>query len=135
MSNTYSLVPILLKLYRHHDHALKICILWFGYNPPINFCYFFSQLELSHFSGILTMKVNGKWVPCVHNSSYSLIQILSKLYRHCDRALKICMWLGYTPQINFCHFLSNLNLVIFRTFSHPESELPVGGIVFYKHIF
>ena len=96
----------------------------------------FSQFELSHFSGILTMKVNGQWVPCVRNSvSYSLIQILLKLYRHCDHALKICMWLGYTPQINFCHFLSNFNLVIFRTFSHPESELPVGGIAFYKHIF
>ena len=135
MRNTsYSLIPILLKLYRHHDHALKICI-WFGYNPLLNFCYFFSQFELSHFSGILTMKVNEQWVPCVRNSSYSLIQILLKLYRHCDHALKICMWLGYTPQINFCHFLSNLNLVIFRTFSHPESELPVGGIVFYKHIF
>ena len=93
-----------MKLYRHHDHALKICI-WFGYIPPIIFCYFFSQFELSHFSGILTMKVNGQWVPCVHNSSNSLIQILLKLYRHCDHALKICMWLGYTPQINFCHFL------------------------------
>ena len=45
-------------------------------------CYFFSQFELSHFSGILTMKVNGQWVPCVRNSSYSLIQILLKLYRH-----------------------------------------------------
>ena len=79
--------------------------------------------------------MNGQWVPCVCNSSYSLIQILLKLYRHCDHALNICMWLGYTPQINFCHFSCNLNLAIFRTFSHLESELPVGGIVFYKHIF
>ena len=75
----------------------------------------------------------------MHNSSYNLIptHVLLKLCRHCDHALKICMWLGYTPQINFCHFLSNLNLnlVIFLTFSYPESELPVGGIVFYKHIF
>ena len=127
MRNTsYSLRPILLKLYRHHDHASRIGI-WFGYNPPINVCYLFSQFVLSRFSGILTMKVNGQWVPCKRNSSYSLIQILLKLYRHCGHALKICMWLGYTPQINFCHFLSNLNLVIFRTFSHPESELPVGG--------
>ena len=121
-------------IYRHCDHALKICM-WFGYYPPINFCYFFSQFEFSHFSGILTMKVNGQWVPCVCNSSYSLIQILLKLYRHCDHALKICMWFGYNPQINFCHFFRNLNLVIFRIFSHPESELPVGGIAFYKHIF
>ena len=70
----------------------------------------------------------------MRNFSSNLIPILLKLCRHCEHALKICMWLGYTPQINFCHFLSNLNLVIFRTFSHPESELPVGGIVFYKLI-
>ena len=68
-------------------------------------------------------------------NSYNFIPILLTLCRHCDHALKICMWLGYNPQIKFCHFFSNLNLVIFRTFSHPESELPVGGKVFYKHIF
>ena len=39
------------------------------------------------------------------NFSYSLILILLKLYRHCDHALKICMWLGYTPQIIFVTFL------------------------------
>ena len=62
---------------------------------------------------------------------YNLIPILLKLCRHCDNALKICMWLGYTPQIDFFHFFYNLNL----TFLHLESELPVGGIMFHKHIF
>ena len=73
----------------------------------------------------------------MRNSSYNLILILLKLCRHCDHALKICMWLGYTPQINFCHFFIfyNLNLVIFWTFLHLESDLPVWGIVFHKHIF
>ena len=74
------------------------------------FLSFFSQFELSHFSGIL---VNGSRVPCLRNSSYNLILILLKLCRHCDHALKICMLLGYTPQINFCHFFHNLNLVVF----------------------
>ena len=37
----------------------------------------------------------------MHNSSYNLIPILLKLCRHRDHALKICMWLGYTPQINY----------------------------------
>ena len=69
----------------------------------------------------------------MRNSSYNLIP---KLCRHFDHALKICMWLGYTPQINFCHFFFyNLNLVIFWTFLLLESDLPVGGIVFHKHIF
>ena len=51
----------------------------------------------------------------MRNSSYNLIPILSKLCRHCDHALKICMWY-------------NLNIVIFWTFLHLESDLPVGGI-------
>ena len=54
---SYSLIPT----------HLKLCI-WFEYNPPINFCYFVSQFELSPFSDMLTMKVNGQWVPCVHTS-------------------------------------------------------------------
>ena len=69
----------------------------------------------------------------MRNSSYNLTLILLKLCRHCDYGLRICMWLGYTPQINFFHFFFyNLNIVIFWTFLHLESGLPVGGIVFHK---
>ena len=67
----------------------------------------------------------------MRNSSYNLIPMLLKLCRHCDHALKICMWLGYTPQINFCHFF----FTMFWTFLHLESDFPGGGIVFHKHIF
>ena len=56
----------------------------------------------------------------MRNSSYNFIPILLKLCRHCDNALKI---------------FYNLNLVIIWTFLHLESDLPVGGIVFHKHIF
>ena len=35
------------------------------------------------------MKVNGHWVPCVHNSLHSFIPILFKLYRSHDDDLKI----------------------------------------------
>ena len=63
--NSYSFILILLKLYRCFDHALKMCM-WFGYNPHINFDTFILQFELSHFSGILTMKVNGQRVHCEH---------------------------------------------------------------------
>ena len=50
----------------------------------------------------------------MRNSSYSLIPILLKLYRHCGLTMKICTWFGYNPQINFLHFFRNLNLAIFR---------------------
>ena len=72
----------------------------------------------------------------MRNSSYSLIPILLKLYRHCDHALKICMWLGYTPQIIFCHFFfRNLNFSFFGHFHTLKVTYQLGGIVFDKHIY
>ena len=72
----------------------------------------------------------------MRNSSYNLIPILLKLCRHCDHALKICMWLGCTPQINFCHFFYNLNVVIFWPFLHLENVFFLRGqlpIFFLPH--
>ena len=40
------------------------------------------------------MKVNGQWVPCVRNSSYSFMPIHLKLYMCYGHGLKICMWFG-----------------------------------------
>ena len=42
------------------------------------------------------------------------MRILLKLYRCFCHDLKICMWFGYYPEIIFCHFFCNLNLVIFK---------------------
>ena len=53
--------------------------------------------------------------------------ILSKLYRCFSHGLKICMWFGYYPEIIFCHFFRNLNLVIFRRFYY-QSEKIVGTL-------
>ena len=59
--NSYSFMPIHLKLYMCYGHGLKICM-WFGYNPWIIFCHFvFHNLNLVIFSGIL---VNGQRVQC-----------------------------------------------------------------------
>ena len=106
-NSSYSFIPILLKLYRCLNQALKICM-WFGYDNQINFYYFCSQFELSHFSVILTMKVNGRGVPCVRNSSYSFILILLKLYSCLYNALKIRIWFAYNPQPDFYHFFAIL---------------------------
>ena len=71
----------------------------------------------------------------MRNSSYSLIPIFLKLYRYYDHVLKICMWLGYTPQINFCYFFVQFELFFnFQKLSHLESDVPVGGILFHKHL-
>ena len=67
-------------------------------------------------------------VPCVRNFSNNLIPILLKLCRHCDHALKICMWLGYTPQIIFVSLFLQFELSHFWTFLHLKSGLPVNYI-------
>ena len=58
-NSSYILIPILLKLYRCCNHALKICMLLEN-NPQINFLSLFWQFELSHFknfTGVLGMHV------------------------------------------------------------------------------
>ena len=56
------------------------------------------------------MKVNGQWVPCVRNSSYSFMPIHLKLYTCYGHGLKICMWFGYNPWIIFLSFFSQFEL-------------------------
>ena len=73
------------------------------------FLSLFPLCELSHFS----TSVYRQWVPCERNSSYSFIPIFSKLCTPFLHGLKICMWFGYNPCINFCHFFHFVNFVIF----------------------
>ena len=56
------------------------------------------------------MKVNGQWVPCVRNSSYSFMPIHLKRYMCYGHGLKICMWFGYNPWVIFCHFFLQFEL-------------------------
>ena len=46
--------------------------------------------------------------------------ILLKLHRCFGHGLKMCMWFGYNPQIIFCHFFRNLNLVFFRHYYYQQ---------------
>ena len=68
----------------------------------------------------------------MRNSSYNLKPILLKLCRHCDHALKIyaCGWDILVRVIFvtfFFFFFYNLNMVIFWTFLHLESDLTSWG--------
>ena len=83
MRNSYTLILIVLKLFRCCDHALKICM-WLGYTSRIIFVTFL-QFEFCHFSDIFTiMKVR-----CLDNA---FKPILLKLYIMCfGHALKICL--------------------------------------------
>ena len=70
--------------------------MWFGLSLSL-----FLQVELSHFSGVIYIKVNIYRIPSVYYSSYSLMHIIFKLHMcfgH-GHGLKMCMWFGYNPQI------------------------------------
>ena len=54
-----------------------------------------------------------QWVPCERNASYNFMLIFLKLCTCFLHGLKICMWFGYNPCINFCHFFHFVNFVIF----------------------
>ena len=82
--------------------------MWFGFNCENMFCHFFHFVNLSHF---LT-SMYRQCVPCERNSSYNFIQIFWKLCTCFLHYLKMCMWFGYNPCINFCHFFHFANFVI-----------------------
>ena len=73
----------------------------------------FPLCELCHFLTSDSMKMLWQWVPCERNSSYNFILILLKLCTCFRHGLKMCIWFGYNPWINFCHFFHFVNFVIF----------------------
>ena len=81
---------------------MKMCI-WFVRKHQINICYFFHVVNF--FASIVYIE----WVYCVRNSSYRFQLTFLKLCRHFLHGLKICIWFGHKPQINFCHVFHVVN--------------------------
>ena len=108
-NSSYNFMPIFLKLCTCFPHGVEICM-WFGYNPWINFCHFFHFVNFVIFWPQILWK--GRDVPCERNSSYNFIPIFLKLCTCFLHGLKMCMWYGYNPCINFCHFFHFANFVI-----------------------
>ena len=48
--------------------------------------------------------------------------ILLKLHRSIGHCLKTCMWFGYNPQIRFCYFFRNLNLLFFSVINTFKTD-------------
>ena len=57
------------------------------------------------------MEVYRQWVPCKCNSIYNF----AHLFFH---SLKICMWFGFNPAVNFCHFLLTFSVFNFSQVRH-----------------
>ena len=116
-------ILIFLKLCTCFLHGLEMCM-WFGYNPWINFCHFFSLCELCHFLTSDFMKVYRQWVPCKRNSLYNFIPYIGTSLFH---GLKMCMWFGFNPAVNFCHFSTLL-------YPPPRKTEFKWGILFFQHV-
>ena len=92
-----TLCPIVLKLCRCFSHGLKMCM-WFGYNHKISFNRFFlvvfqaQTLSKCIGSGYLVSAIPSTVIGCL------------KLYTCFCHGLKMCMWVGYNPPINFITF-------------------------------
>ena len=71
---------------------MNMCIL-FGYNPLIIFRYFF-QVDLSHFSGIITCIIVGTL--CAHLLQFYANDL--KLYKCFGHGLKLGIYIGGASQ-------------------------------------
>ena len=78
--------------------------MWFGYNPWVNFCYFF------HFVNFVIFWIQILW-KCIDSgylvsaTPYTISIFSSWNFAHLFfHGLKIYMWFGFNPAVNFCHF-------------------------------
>ena len=53
-------------------------------------------------------------ISCERNSSYSFVPIVLKLCMCFPHGMRMCMWIGHSCWISFCHFFGIVNLVIFH---------------------
>ena len=89
--------------FAHFRHGLEMCM-WFGYNPWINFCHFF------HFVNFVIFWPQTLW-KCTdsgyHVSATPYTTSCPSLFNFAHlfvRGLKMCMWFGFNPAVNFCYF-------------------------------
>ena len=145
-NSSYSFLLIFLKLCRCFLHGVRMCM-WFGYNCWIIFYHVFHFVNLVIFrpqcidSGYLVMtSMYRQWVPCECNSSYSFIPIFLKLCTCFLHGMKMCIWFGYNPCINFFTF-STLRTLSFSDLRFYENVVIVGTlwaqllIQFYTDLF
>ena len=133
-NSSYNFIPIFLKLCTCFRHGLEICM-WFRYNPWINFCHFFHFVNFVIFWPQILWKCidSGYHVSTTpYTTSCLSLFNFAHLFVH---GLKMCMWFGFNPAVNFCHFSTLLTclflqvrhqlylslIYIFSSFSHRSS--------------
>ena len=71
------------------------------------------------------MKVYRQWLPCKRNSLYNFMPVFMQLCTSFFHGLKMCIWFGFNPAVNFCHFSILLTLSFFAgaTSTSPKFDL------------
>ena len=90
----------------------------------------FSLCELCHFLTSDFMKVYRQWVPCKHNFFYNFNPFFMQLCTSFFHGLTMCMWFGFNPAVNFCHFSALLTSSFFNFFRCDINFTEVRSIFF-----
>ena len=69
------------------------------------------------------MKVYRQWLPCKLNSLYNFMPVFMQLAHLFFHGLKMCMWFGFNPAVNFCHFSTLLTFFAGATSTSPKFDL------------
>ena len=86
------------------------------------FVTFFHFMNFVIFWPSDSMEVYKQWVPFKCNSIYNFAHVFF-------HGLKMCMWFGFNPAVNFCHFFTLLTFSVFN-FSQVRHQLHRSLIVF-----
>ena len=85
------------------------------------------ELIFVTFSTLWTLSFSDSphWVPCKHNSLCNFMPILMQLCTSFFPCLKMCMWFGFNPAVNYFHFSTLLTLSFFAgaTSASPKFDL------------
>ena len=113
-----------MKLCTCFCHGLEICI-WFGYNPWINFRHIVHFVNFVIFwPQILWKCIDGGYLESATPYTISCLSLcnFAHLFFH---GLKMWMWFGFNPAVNFCHFCDLLTLSFFAgaTSISPKFDL------------
>ena len=129
-NSSYNFILILLKLRLHFLHGLEMCM-WFGYNPWINFCHFLHFVKFVIFWPQIVWKCidSGYLLSTTpYTISYLSLCNFAHLFFH---GLKMCMWFGFNPEVNFCHFSTLLTSSFFFKFSQVRHQLHRSSIYIF----
>ena len=112
-NSSYNFIPIFMKLCTCFCPGLEMCT-WFEYNPWINFCHFFHFVNFVIFwPQILWKCIDSGYLVSATPYTISCLSLCNFAHLFFFHGLKMCMWFGFNPAVNFCNFSSLLTLSFF----------------------